>query len=66
MAALLASQAAVASMVSTIPVVVIGGVVYKMQEAMLPQVQQQQQVRKKVKKDRYNREYTGNFNNVGF
>ncbi len=66
MAALLASQAAVASMVSTIPVVVVGGVVYKMQEAMLPGQKRVAQKRVKPKKSRYDRDYSGNFSNVGF
>jgi len=68
MAAALASQAAVASMVSTIPVVVLGGVVYKMTEAMLPGTRQNVQTvsRKRVKKSSYDRNYSGNFSNVGF
>jgi len=65
MAAAIASQAAVASMVSTIPVVVLGGVVYKMTAAMLPG-QGSVQKRVRSKKDKYSRESTSNFGNVGF
>jgi hypothetical protein len=69
MAAILAADAAMASMVSTIPVVVIGGVVYKMSEAMLPKPGQSIQTvgKKQAKKVKiYGRDYSGDFSNVGF
>lgn len=59
-------EGALASMIGTIPVVVIGGVVYKMTEAMLPKPGQVVGSKKKVKRSPYNREHSGDFSNVGF
>ena len=64
MAAILASQAALASMINTIPVMVVGGMVYKMQESMLPQpkptVLRTTKRRPRVVNP-YNRDYFGGF-----
>ncbi|KKN16906.1 hypothetical protein LCGC14_0971110 [marine sediment metagenome] len=67
-----ASEGAVAGMVSTIPVVVTGGVLLKFAEVMTPKGQQAQGIyskggrRKRRPADVYNRNYSGQFSNVGF
>lgn len=67
MAAILAADMATASMVSMIPVIVAGGIVYKFTENMMPSKGQNiQNISKKKKKDVYNRESTGDFSNVRF
>jgi len=65
MSAVLAAQGATASMMSMIPVVVAGGIVYKFTEAMAPPGNKRPKPRRK-EKDIYSRRYTGNFGNVGY
>ena len=65
-----AAEAATASMVSTIPVVVTGGVLMKFTEAMLPMQRAaaggQRRTRKRQRQSIYGRNYSGNFSNVGY
>ena len=61
----LASQAATASMVSMIPVVVTGGILLKFTEAILPTRERVLKSKPRRKQSVYSRKYAGNFSNVG-
>ena len=58
--------AAVASMVSVVPVVVTAGIVWKMAETMIPRPGEVRPRRKRGRRSVYSRENSGNFSNIGF
>jgi len=59
------SNGATDTMLSVIPVVVLGGITLKLAENLFPKVQSKPKS-KREKRNVYGRSYSGDFSNVGF